>query len=148
MMLLHQLYKVLCINLKYLLDTISIIRTLCFVYTDTSTGVVFVRPEDEESNKQPRKAWDQAAPVGNLFGDRTFEGTVTRSVSRESEDDALSTGAPLIPVISEVSMRRIMYVDIKSTTDFSCEVSQSVYLYFKHQSFISTLHTLSVYYGK
>ena len=74
------------------------------MYTDTSTGVVFVRPEDEESNKQPRKAWDQAAPVGNLFGDRTFEGTVTRSVSRESEDDALATGAPLIPVISEVSI--------------------------------------------
>ena len=70
--------------------------------------MVFVRPEEEELNKQPRKAWDQAAPVGNLFGDRTFEGTTTRSVSRESEDDVLATGAPLIPVVSEVSMHRIM----------------------------------------
>ena len=77
------------------------------VYVDTSTGVVFIRPEEEELNKQPRKAWDQAAPVGNLFGDRTFEGTVTRSISRES-DDVLATGTPLIPVISEVSMSKNM----------------------------------------
>ena len=77
--------------------------SLCVRIADTSTGVVFIKPEEEEVNKLPRKAWDQAAPVGNLFGDRTFEGTITRSVSRESEDDILATGAPLIPVISEVS---------------------------------------------
>lgn len=74
------------------------------VYTDTSTGVVFIRPEEEELNKQPpRKAWDQAVPVGNLFGDRIFEGGVTRSISGESEDDNLATGALLIPVVEEVS---------------------------------------------
>ena len=78
-----------------------------FWYIDTSTGVVFIRPGED---KQPRKAWDQAAPVGNLFGDRTFEGMVTRSVSRESEDDVLATGAPLIPVVSEVSMSRNLHV--------------------------------------
>ena len=73
------------------------------VHTDTSTGVVFIKPEEKELNKEPRKAWDQAVPVGNLFGDRKFEGGVTRSISGESEDDALATGAPLIPVVEEVN---------------------------------------------
>lgn len=72
--------------------------------TDTSTGVVFIKPEEDQLSKQPRKAWEQAAPVGDLFGDKTFEGGFTRSISREDEDDVLNTGAPLIPVISEVSV--------------------------------------------
>ena len=78
-------------------------QLMCSVCLDTSTGVVFIRPEEEKLNKHPRKAWDQAAPVGDLFGDRTFEGEVVRSVSKEDEDDILATGAPLIPVVSEVS---------------------------------------------
>lgn len=73
-------------------------------------GVLFIRPEDEELNKQPRKAWDQAVPAGNLFGDRTFEGAITHSISRESEDDALTTGAPLIPFVEEVSMFIVVYI--------------------------------------
>lgn len=63
---------------------------------------MFIRPEEEKLNKQPRKAWDQAAPAGDLFGDKTFEGAITHSISREDEDDILATGAPLIPVVSEV----------------------------------------------
>ena len=69
---------------------------------------MFIRPEEEELNKQPRKAWDQAVPAGNLFGDRTFDGAITHSISRESEDDALTTGAPLIPAVEEVSMHHCL----------------------------------------
>lgn len=73
---------------------------------DTSTGVKFIRPEDEELNKHPRKAWKQPAPVDNLFDDKPFEG-VTHSMSREvsrEDEDILATGTPLIPVVSEVSV--------------------------------------------
>jgi len=72
--------------------------------------VVFIKPEEDQLNKQPRKAWEQAAPVGDLFGDKKFEGRVTHSISREDEDDILATGAPLIPAISEVSVIRLIYI--------------------------------------
>ena len=72
-------------------------------FADTSTGVVFIRPE-EEGPKQPRKHWDQAPPIADVFGDKKFEEAVTRSISRDADDeddDVLATGAPLLPVVTE-----------------------------------------------
>ena len=72
--------------------------TLLFV-TDTSTGVVFIRPEEEK----PRKHWEQAPPISDVFGNKTFEGVVAHSISSDAddEDEILATGAPLLPVVSE-----------------------------------------------
>lgn len=63
---------------------------------------MFIRPEDE-GPKQPRKHWNQAPPIADVFGDKVFEGAVTHSISKDAddEDDVLATGAPLMPVVCE-----------------------------------------------
>jgi len=103
---------------------------------------VFIRPE-EEGPRQPRKHWNQAVPIADVFGDKAFEGAVTRSTSRDAddEDDVLATGAPLIPVVCEptVSSCVCVCVCVRCVHVWCRSVLLS---YYRHRSLLSRMKML------